>query len=219
MLFESTWQNDLQPVLSFLSVPTPHSWLHWAVEQQEILLIDHAHCEKKAASTALSLMYRYVDDDALLERLSKLAREELVHFEQVLKIMRQRGIRYRALSAAPYAASLLAEARTQEPWRLLDRLIVSAIIEARSCERFGALAPYLDAPLSSFYLGLLRSEARHFQVYIQHAQRIARREGIALSDLDQRQEFWLAKEAQLIYEPTDTFRFHSGVPISSVVPA
>lgn len=210
--------NDLQPVLDFLTVPTPQSWLGWALKHLDILLIDHAHCEKKAASTALSLMYRYLEDDALLDRLSKLAREELVHFEQVLKIMRQLNVTYCALSAAPYAAKLLAEAKQKEPWRLLDRLLVSAVIEARSCERFGALAPHLEEPLKSFYLGLLRSEARHFQIYIQHAERVAHRESVPLDELDQRQAFWLAKESQLILEPTDTFRFHSGVPRASVVP-
>lgn len=215
----TAWQKDLQPVLNFLSVPTPQAWLDWALTEIEILLIDHAHCEKKAASTALSLMYRYVDDDELLDRLSKLAREELVHFEQVLKIMRHLGVDYRSLTAAPYASNLLAEASAQEPWRLIDRLLVSAIIEARSCERFGALAPLLEEPLQRFYLGLLRSEARHFQMYVDHAQRISLQEGIDPDTFEQRQQFWLDKEAALILQPTDCFRFHSGVPMSSVVVA
>lgn len=213
------WQEDLKPVLNFLAVPTPQAWLDWALSNQDILLIDHAHCEKKAASTALSLMYRYVDDDDLLERLSKLAREELVHFEQVVKIMRQLGVTYRAISAAPYAGKLLAEARQVEPWRLIDRLLVSAIIEARSCERFGALAPLLAEPLQRFYFGLLKSEARHFTMYIHHAERVAKREGIDIGLVQERQQFWLQKEADLILEPTDTFRFHSGVPMSSVAAA
>ena len=215
----SQWQKDLQPVLHFLAVPTPQAWLEWALENIDLMLIDHAHCEKKAASTALSLMYRYVDDDALLVRLSKLAREELVHFEQVLKLMRQLNITYRSISAAPYAAKLLALAHQQEPWRLIDRLLVSALIEARSCERFGALVPRLDEPLQSFYLGLLRSEARHFQIYIQHAYRISQQAELPEHLVAERQEFWCQTEAQFILEPTDTFRFHSGVPISSEVAA
>jgi tRNA-(ms[2]io[6]A)-hydroxylase len=211
------YENELAPVLSFLAVATPQNWLDWAVMQQDILLIDHAHCEKKAASTALSLMYRYVDDDALLQRLSKLAREELVHFEQVLKLMRQLGVTYRSISAAPYAANLLALAQQQEPWRLIDRLLISALIEARSCDRFGALVPCLDEPLKSFYAGLLKSEARHFQVYLDHAQRTADAAGISAQAVQTRQDFWCETEAKLILTPTETFRFHSGVPISSEV--
>lgn len=214
---DTQWQQDLQPVLHFLAVPTPQAWLDWAVNHIDLLLIDHAHCEKKAASTALSLMYRYVDDAALLERLSKLAREELVHFEQVLKLMRQLDITYCSISAAPYAANLLAQSHQQEPWRLIDRLLVSALIEARSCERFGALAPLLAEPLQSFYFGLLRSEARHFQMYIEHAHRIGRNAGISEHMLTERRDFWCQTEANLILAPTETFRFHSGVPISSEV--
>ena len=168
------------------------------------MLIDHAHCEKKAASTALSLMYRYVDNTDLLNRMSRLAREELRHFEQVLAIMKKRGVSYGHLSPARYAAGLRQEVRTEDPGRLVDVLIVGAIIEARSCERFAALAPHLDATLSDFYTGLLKSEARHYRDYLTLAEQAA---GNSVED---RVATFLALEQQLIETPDTEFRFHSG---------
>lgn len=201
-----------RPVTEFLGGPTPQAWINWALQQQDLMLIDHAHCEKKAASTALSLMYRYVDDPAFLNRLSKLAREELVHFEQVLRLLRRRGIAYDHLSAAPYASGLIAEARQEEPWKLIDRLIISAFIEARSCERFAAVAPHLDDELATFYTGLLRSEARHFEIYIQQAERVAGQAGINAESVQGRVAEFRQRELALVQAPADEFRFHSGVP-------
>ena len=160
---------DLQPVQDFLACATPDTWLESALDNLPILLIDHANCEKKAASTALNLMYRYVDKPELLQRMSKLAREELRHFEQVLAIMQARGIEYLQLSSARYAAGLRAPMRTSEPGKLVDVLIVGAFIEARSCERFARLAPLLDSELADFYQSLLRSESRHFLDYLKLA--------------------------------------------------
>ena len=146
--------DSLDQIHDFLPCKTPQRWIENALANQDLMLIDHAHCEKKAASTALSLMYRYVDNTDLLNRMSRLAREELRHFEQVLAIMKKRGVSYGHLSPARYAAGLRQEVRTEDPGRLVDVLIVGAIIEARSCERFAALAPHLDATLSDFYTGL-----------------------------------------------------------------
>src|SRR5690606_37786555 len=112
--------------------------------------------------TAVNPLYRYVDRPELLYRMSRLAREELRHFEQVVAVMQQRGIRYEQITSARYAGSLHKFARTHEPQRLIDILIIGAFIEARSCERFARLAPHLDAELQKFYVGLLNSEARHF---------------------------------------------------------
>jgi len=194
----------LDEIHDFLPCRTPQRWIENALANQDLMLIDHAHCEKKAASTALSLMYRYVDNTDLLNRMSRLAREELRHFEQVLAIMKKRGVSYGHLSPARYAAGLRQEVRTEDPGRLVDVLIVGAIIEARSCERFAALAPHLDATLSDFYTGLLKSEARHYRDYLTLAEQAA---GDSVED---RVATFLALEQQLIETPDTEFRFHSG---------
>jgi tRNA-(ms[2]io[6]A)-hydroxylase len=200
---------DLAPLRAFLSCPTPEAWLQAAADpaNRATLLVDHANCEKKAASTALHLMYRYVEHPALLHRLSRLAREELRHFEQVLTIMERRGVAYPQLSASRYAAELRALVSGQEPLRLVDTLLVGAIIEARSCERFAALVPLLDEELAQFYAGLLKSEARHFQDYLTLARSLE-----ADVDVDARLAPLLAREAELIETADEQFRFHSGPP-------
>ncbi len=203
---------DTQPVKDFLACATPQAWLESALDNQSILLIDHANCEKKAASTALNLMYRYVDKPDLLQRMSKLAREELRHFEQVLTIMQKRSIDYIQLSSARYAGGLREFMRTSEPGKLIDVLIVGAFIEARSCERFDRLAPLLDEELADFYTSLLRSESRHFMDYLKLARQYAKEAGVELSDVDARIAFFAEKEAELIQTPDSEFRFHSGPP-------
>ena len=197
--------NDaLQDIHNFLPCHTPQRWIENALANQDLMLIDHAHCEKKAASTALSLMYRYVDNVNLLNKMSRLAREELRHFEQVLAIMKKRGVTYDHLTPARYAAGLRKEVRSEDPDRLVDVLIVGAIIEARSCERFAALAPHLDDALADFYTGLLKSEARHYRDYLTLAEQAAGR------PVDDRVAAFLAIEKDLIESPDDSFRFHSG---------
>ncbi|MEP1213935.1 MAG: tRNA-(ms[2]io[6]A)-hydroxylase [Marinobacter sp.] len=196
--------DALNAIHDFLPCRTPQRWIENALANQDLMLIDHAHCEKKAASTALSLMYRYVDNTDLLNKMSRLAREELRHFEQVLAIMGKRGVRYDHLTPARYAAGLRKEVRAEDPGRLVDVLIVGAIIEARSCERFAALAPHLDDTLSDFYNGLLKSEARHYRDYLALAERAA---GGPVND---RVETFLGLERQLIESPDTEFRFHSG---------
>lgn len=207
-LVQNDWIQDmtdaLQEIHDFLPCRTPQQWMDNALANQDLMLIDHAHCEKKAASTALSLMYRYLDNVDLLNKMSRLAREELRHFEQVLAIMQKRGIEYTHLSPARYAAGLRAEVRGEDPGRLVDILIVGAIIEARSCERFAALAPYLDKELADFYDGLLKSEARHYQDYLSLAEQANH------APVDQRVSEFLAIEQKLIEESDTEFRFHSG---------
>ncbi|TNE70975.1 MAG: tRNA-(ms[2]io[6]A)-hydroxylase [Gammaproteobacteria bacterium] len=197
-------KEALQNIHDFLPCRTPKLWIDNALANPDLMLIDHAHCEKKAASTALSLMYRYVDNTDLLNKMSRLAREELRHFEQVLAIMKKRGVEYGHLSPARYAAGLREEVRKEDPGRLVDVLIVGAIIEARSCERFAALAPYLDEKLADFYNGLLKSEARHYQDYLSLAEQA---NGGPVSERVGR---FLAIEKRLIEEPDTEFRFHSG---------
>lgn len=206
--FSTTLNADmneaLQEIHDFLPCRTPQQWIENALANQDLMLIDHAHCEKKAASTALSLMYRYVDNTELLNKMSRLAREELRHFEQVLAIMKKRGVTYDHLTPARYAAGLRQEVRAEDPGRLVDVLVVGAIIEARSCERFATLAPHLDEKLADFYNSLLKSEARHYQDYLKLAQQA---NGGAV---DHRVKAFLDIEHYLITEPDTEFRFHSG---------
>lgn len=198
---------------AFLGCATPHEWLIDAPKHLETLIIDHANCEKKAASTALSLLYRYTDKPDLLRKLSQLAREELLHFEQVTEIMATRGIAYRTVSAADYAQGLLAKQRKTEPYRLIDTLIIGAFIEARSCERFHALISFVDAELGRYYAYLLKSESRHFLDYLALAQQYSDEANLPQTELDQRIEYFRSLETALILTPSAQFRFHSG-PLS-----
>ena len=195
----------------FLFCSTPSSWLEAAKQNIPTLLIDHANCEKKAASTALNLMYRYVDKPKLLLQMSKLAREELRHFEQVVTLINKRNLDYTQLSSSRYAGELRKSVRTFEPARLLDTLIVSAIVEARSCERFASLAPLLEDDLSRFYSELLKSEERHFRVYLDLAETISED-----FPLEERIEFFLEEDCRLIQTEDADFRFHSGVPMAKL---
>ena len=146
--------------MSILLAATPQAWVSAALERWRELLIDHASCEKKAASTALALMFTYPEDRALSSALSRLAREELRHFEQVQSLMDSLGIAFERQQPGRYAAGLRALSRTSDPGRKLDLLLMGALIEARSCERFERLAPRLPAPVGEFYSRLART-ARH----------------------------------------------------------
>ncbi len=195
-------------VSPFLGAATPPAWVEAAADPAmlPVLLVDHANCEKKAASTALAMLFRYEEHEALTEQLSRLAREELRHFEQVRKLMRQRGIGWQRVSASRYAAGLAEAVRKDEPGRLVDRLIVGAFIEARSCERFALLAPRLDAELGRFYAGLLASESRHFRHYLELARSFDR------DGIEARIAFIRSVENRLATEPDTELRFHSGPP-------
>lgn len=150
----------------WLAAPSSDAWLAAACERPDLLLIDHAHCERKAAGAALQLMFRYPSDAGLAEALSPLAREELEHFELVLQVLQRRGVALKPLPAPPYGASLAAAVRRTEPLRLLDSLLVAGLIEARSHERMALLASGgPDPELRALYGELLASEARHFGLY------------------------------------------------------
>jgi tRNA-(ms[2]io[6]A)-hydroxylase len=197
--------SALTEIQTFLPCATPDRWIENALENQSLMLIDHANCEKKAASTALSLINRYTDNFELLNKMSRLAREEMRHFEQVIALMKRRKIPYEHVSASRYAAGLRDLARKQDPAKLVDVLIIGAFIEARSCERFALLAPHLDAELETFYLSLLKSEARHYQDYLTLAKTVAGGESI-----DDRISLIAQRERELIESPDTQFRFHSG---------
>jgi tRNA 2-(methylsulfanyl)-N6-isopentenyladenosine37 hydroxylase len=190
-----------------LLAATPSRWFEVARERWAELLVDHANCEKKAASTALSLIFTYAADMALTESLSRLAREELRHFEQVQKYMRDLGVPFMRLSPSRYAEGLRRSVRNREPERLQDLLLCGALIEARSCERFVILADMLDAPLGQFYRGLAQSEARHQSLYL----RLAEHRAGQLQWRARLQEL-AGIEAELVTTPDPQFRFHSGLP-------
>ena len=198
---------DLTAVYDFLPCKTPNAWIQAALVNQHIMLIDHANCEKKAAATALSLMHWYTGNTVLLNKMSKLAREELRHFEQVLKIMTRRGIDYNRVTASRYASGLRSLVRKMDPARLVDTLLVGALIEARSCERFAVLVPFLDEELAGFYTSLLQSESRHFTEYLTLARQVSSEE-----EMTERLGVFKAKEESLILSVDDEFRFHSGPP-------
>jgi tRNA-(ms[2]io[6]A)-hydroxylase len=197
----------LAELKAFLPCETPDAWITEALKNQETLLINHCYLEQCAARTALGLIFRCSDKPDLLMKMSKLAREELRHFEQVMGLLKKRGIRYRAHKPSRYAGLLSEEVRKQEPYKLVDTLIVGAFIEARSCERFEKLAPHLDDELAKFYTSLLKSEARHFTDYLSLAEKYAG------EPIEERVAFFRAIEQQAIESPDPQFRFHSGVPV------
>ena len=198
---------NLDAVNAFLPCMTPRAWIDAALSDLPTLLIDHANCEKKAAATAMSLMHRHTENPVLLNKMSRLAREELRHFEQVMKIMQRRGIDYTLVTASRYAAGLRDLVRKKDPGRLVDTLLVGALIEARSCERFATLVPHLDGELGEFYASLLKSESRHFQDYLRLAADLSDE-----AELEARLGVFRKREQELIESADCEMRFHSGVP-------
>lgn len=198
---------DISPILAYLRCPTPDLWVEKALQNMDVILLDHAANEMKAAQSAMTLMSRNPTKIDLLNKMSRLAREELVHFEQVLKILRKRKIEYRPLKASRYASQLAQGMRADQQSKFIDTMIVGSIIEARSCERFAAIAPHLDAELNKFYISLLKSESRHFQDYLSLAQQFSK------EDIAPRVELFLDLEQATISSPDPLLRFHSGVPV------
>jgi tRNA-(ms[2]io[6]A)-hydroxylase len=194
---------------TILLADTPAAWVEAAVAGWRELLVDHANCEKKAASTAVALIFAYPEDVQLGLALSRLAREELRHFEQVQSAMTELGVAFQRQKPGRYAAGLRRELRTSEPGRKLDLLLSGALIEARSCERFRLLAQQLPESLARFYGRLAESEARHFELYV----------GLARERYPQEWETRLnalaQTEAQLATAPDGELRFHSGPPTVS----
>jgi tRNA-(ms[2]io[6]A)-hydroxylase len=154
------------PTINVLCQPTAEAWIQQALGDLDTILLDHSHCERKAAGVAINLMFRYPSYHKLVRQLTAIAREELEHFEQVNQILERRGVPLAPLNAPPYGKSLTAQIRKTEPERLLDSLLTCGLIEARSHERLGLLAAHLPDPqLAAFYRSLMASEARHFGTY------------------------------------------------------
>ncbi|WP_151981049.1 tRNA-(ms[2]io[6]A)-hydroxylase [Acinetobacter guerrae] len=204
----------MQPVIEFLGCQTPQAWLDEAMNHLDLLMQDHANCEKKAAGTAMNLMFRYSFFTDLQVKLAQLVREEMLHYEQVLEFMKKRGQEWKAVSAGRYAGGLRKEIRTYEPEALIDVMIVGAFVEARSCERFHALAPLVDEELGRYYRYLLKSESRHFEDYLALAMEVATTTKMKNpeEDIQQRIEHIREVEKNLILTADDVFRFHSGIP-------
>ena len=185
--------------------------LAWLQPYEDFVFRDGPEPDFAALNRQISKSVMPVTDDpwgqALISSMVLLIKEELHHFWQVREAMQARDIPYVKLTASRYGKGMLKEVRTHEPLTLIDKLICSAYIEARSCERFAALAPYLDADLQKFYLSLLRSEARHYQDYLALAQQVSG------EDISGRVRYFGEVEAGLILAPDDVFRFHSGVPV------
>ncbi len=190
-----------------LAAATLVAWVDAAVAALPELLADKANREKKAASTALALLFAYPDDRPLCTALSRLAREELRHFEQVEKLQQRLGLPPLRLGPGRYAAALRAQLATAEPRRKLDRMLMGALIEARSCERFELLAPRLTGPAAELYAGLAESERRHGELYLQFAARLAD-EATWRTRLAQ----LASEEARLATSADGELRFHSGPP-------
>lgn len=201
--------SDLQTLNDFLQVNTPDAWLQYAAEHMPLLLLDHAHCERKAASTAINFISKYPEKRELISVMAPLAREELLHFEKVIDIMKQRGISYAPLQPSEYASNLHKHVTNKDGMeRLCDQLIIGAIIEARSCERFNAITPYIeDDELAKFYRTLVKSECRHFEEYL-HLVRLYG------GNLNGRISQFLDIENAFIVSNDVVFRFHSGLPPS-----
>ncbi|HEY9632490.1 MAG TPA: tRNA isopentenyl-2-thiomethyl-A-37 hydroxylase MiaE [Coleofasciculaceae cyanobacterium] len=154
------------PIINTLKQPTSWAWVEQAIAHLDIILLDHSHCERKAAGVALNLMFRYPSNTKLVRELTAIAREELEHFDQVNQWLERRGIALGPLSSPPYGGGLKTLIRPAEPDRLLDSLLVSGLIEARSHERLGLLATHCpDRQLAQFYGSLMASEARHYGIY------------------------------------------------------
>lgn len=182
-------------------------WLQQVDQHLDEILIDHAHCERKAASTAMNLMNSYTEDRQLCREMKRIVEEELEHFEMVLELLEKRDIPFRRLASGPYGRSLNALVRLREPERAVDRLLIASLIEARSCERFRLLSEHVrtsDPELADFYASLFESEARHHTTYVQLAEHFQSREQVKarLNQLS-------AKEAEIVADGSPLPRMHS----------
>jgi tRNA-(ms[2]io[6]A)-hydroxylase len=190
-----------------LKTPSPQRWLAQVDAAVDELLIDHAHCEKKAAGVAMNLIFYYVDNVELAREMSEIVREELEHFNMVLDLLASRNIPFRRLRPSGYGANLHELIRKDEPGRAVDRLLVAGLIEARSCERFALLRDHFattDPELSEFFGGLFESEARHHTTYVRLAKLFA-----PDAQVDTRLQELAKDEAEIIAQGEPEPRVHS----------
>ena len=191
----------------YLAKETRENWITQAINQIDDVLIDHAHCEKKAASTALNWIFKYPEYDAILKPLSEIAREELSHFELMLDLLKKKNVDFIRQKPSAYAGKLVEIVRKEEPVRFLDTLLCCALIEARSCERMQILAQAFkekDTVLFELYDGLLASEARNFSTYVDLAHQY-----FPIADVKQRLKEIAIHEAQILEIAGEDVRMHS----------
>ena len=188
-----------------LKSDTDPRWLAQVDDDLDAVLIDHAHCEKKAAATAMKLLGAYIENEALCREMTEIVNEELEHFHMVLDILKQRNISFCRQKPSSYGKRLHEHVRPQEPQRAVDRLIVAGLIEARSCERFYRLADHVeDEKLATFYRSLFESEARHHSTYVRLAQ-----DFVPAQEVQQRLEALAVIEADVIATGDPFARMHS----------
>ena len=188
-----------------LQSPSAERWLRQVDQNLDEILIDHAHCEKKAAGCAMNLLFAYVDRAELCRDLAEIVNEELEHFGQVLELLQRRGIKFRKLSPSNYGRQLNDLVRKFEPDRAVDRLLVAGLIEARSCERFDLLRKHVsDSELAAFYDSLFESEARHHSTYIRLAKMFQ-----SEAKVKQRLQELSALESEIIARGDPLPRMHS----------
>ncbi len=188
-----------------LHAPSPQRWLDQVSNNLEPLLIDHAHCEKKAARVALNLLFTYVDHIEICKEMTDIVHEEMSHFRLVLDLLERRGIRFRRLAPGQYGKRLQALVSKEEPIRAVDRLLVAGLIEARSCERFALLRDHLeDKELAELFGGLFESEARHHSTYVRLAKLFAPEDVV-----QERLHHLAIEEARIIEEGDSVPRMHS----------
>ena len=184
---------------------TPGRWLEQVLPHLDLLLIDHAHCERKAAGVAMNLLSTYVDNHELCGEMVRIVHEELEHFEMVRGLLRQRNIPFRRLRPGDYGRRLNALVGSSEPQRAVDRLLIAGLIEARSCERFCLLRDKMeDKELAAFYGSLFESEARHHATYVRLAKGYATSE-----EVESRLTVLATEEAQIVSEGHSLPRMHS----------
>lgn len=184
---------------------SPDRWLRQVDQSLNEILIDHAHCEQKAASTAMDLMFDYVEHEDLCQQMSEIVREELEHFHLVRSLLKERGVRFCRLKPGTYGRKMKELVRRQEPHRAVDRLLVASLIEARSCERFVLLRDHLaDPQLSQFYGSLYESEARHHTTYVRLAKSFASEQ-----EVNTRLDELSIQESAIIAEGCELPRVHS----------
>jgi tRNA-(ms[2]io[6]A)-hydroxylase len=199
--------RDINGRMLHLTSSTADRWWRQVEGSLDELLVDHAHCEKKAAGTAMNLIFAYVEREPICRALAEIVAEELSHFSLVLDVLAQRRVRFRRLAPSAYGRKLNDLRRKQEPHRAVDRMLVAALIEARSCERFALLRDRLrerEPTLAEFYGGLFESEARHAATYVRFAKEFAPADLV-----DARLVELAAQEAQIIAEGDPRPRMHS----------
>ena len=184
---------------------TPERWLQQVRDHLDEILIDHAHCDKKAAGTAMNLIFAYVENEQLCRDMTEIVNEELEHFHLVIDLLKRRGIRFRRLKPSGYGRRLSDLIRKNEPQRAVDRLLVAGLIEARSCERFDLLRQHIGDPeLADFYDSLFETEARHHSTYLRLAQMFA-----SVETVEERLDELATAEADIIVEGELLPRMHS----------